>query len=120
MYGYSKLTNLIIVCNNNLYTGATAGTLSTVLGITREEAEKLQKAVRDFKSGADMCLEPGERFIFSGTLSLAQTVSVMNENAQFDKKDCWTGPTDKSENEYTISSDFTNLSREKKFVTVYS
>ena len=103
-----------------LITGATGSAMSTTLGIPENEAVELKKKVKEFQDSSDMVLEPGHRFVFTGTLSLTQTVYVMNENVQFDKKDCWTGSTNKSNNAYTISKHFSKLNSHKKTVTVYS
>ena len=94
--------------------------MSTILGVSREEAEEIKKKVKKFQESADEVLEPGEKYIFKGSLSLTMKVYVMNENLQFDSKACWTGATNGSENTYTISKDFSNLDIKKKTVTVYS
>ena len=94
--------------------------MSIILGVSREVAEEIKKKVKKFQESADKVLEPGEKYIFKGTLSLTMKVYVMNENIQFDSKVCWTGPTDGSENTYTISKDFSNLDIKKQTVTVYS
>ena len=67
------------------------------------EVEKLQKP-KEF-----VLIKPGDKYTWSGTLSLAMTVSVMNDKRQTQDRVCFTGPAVDSENVYLISRDFTNL-----------
>lgn len=96
-----------------IVTGATASGLAAYLGISREEAEKLQKQVRDFQDSAEL-IKPGGKYTWSGTLSLTKTVYVMNAKLQFDQRDCFTGPTADSENVYPISEYFQQLDVKKR------
>lgn len=82
--------------------------LSEALRKAREEARKVQDDDKGFKAHAEL-IKPGEKYTFSGTLSLTMTVYVMNEELQLDKRACFTGPTHDSENIYPISQYFTNL-----------
>ena len=91
-----KITNLAVAA------------LSEPLGKAREEAKKVQDDDIKFKAHAEL-KKPGEKYTFSGTLSLTMTVYVMNEELQLDKRACFTGPTHDSENIYPISQYFTNL-----------
>ena len=103
-------------------TSLSATALSTALGISREEAEKLQKQVKDFQASADL-IKAGQKYTWSGSLSLTMTVYVMNDKLQFDQRGCFTGPTANSENVYRISEYFQNLDVKKKkgdMITVYS
>ena len=51
-------------------------------------------------------IKPGEKYTWSGTLSLHMRVYVKNHKLQLDEKVCFTGPTPDSENVYPISSFF--------------
>ena len=82
--------------------------LARALNITERQAEDLQRYVREFQVEAKLT-RPGEKYTWSGTLSLTKRVHVMNELLQFDDKACFTGPTDGSENVYRISEHFTRL-----------
>ena len=82
------------------------------LNITEQQAEDLQKYVRDFQA-EDTLIRPGERYTWLGTLSLTKRVHVMNEKLQFDDKACFTGPTDGSEKVYQIWEHFTKLNVKK-------
>ena len=82
--------------------------LARALNITERQAEDLQRYVREFQAEAKLT-RPGEKYTWSGTLSLTNRVHVMNELLQFDDKACFTGPTDGSENVYRISEHFTRL-----------
>ncbi len=44
-------------------TEMTTGALSLALNITREEAAKIQKHVKDFQEGAEL-IRPGEKYVF--------------------------------------------------------
>ena len=96
-----------------IVTGATASGLAAYLGISREEAEKLQKQVRDFQDSAEL-IKPGGKYTWSGSLSLTMTVYVMNAKFQFDQRACFTGPTADSENVYPISEYFQQLDVKKR------
>ena len=85
-----------------IVTGLTSTALATALRISREEAERIQKQVKDFQKNSEL-IKPGEKYTWSGSLSLTMTVYVMNDKVQFDQRACFTGPTDGSENVYPIS-----------------
>ena len=87
--------------------------LASALNITEKQAEDLQKYVREFQAEAKL-IRPGEKYTWSGSLSLTKRVHVMNELLQFDDKACFTGPTDGSENIYRISEHFTRLDARKR------
>ena len=86
--------------------------LAKVFNITEKQAEDIQKYVRDFQAEAKL-IRPGEKYTWSGTLSLTRRVHVMNEKLQFDNKACFTGPTDGSEKVYRIAEHFTKLDVKK-------
>ena len=103
-------------------TGLTSTALATALGISREEAEKIQKQVKDFQKNSEL-IKPGRKYTWKGSLSLTMTVYVMNDKLQFDQRGCFTGPTDGSENVYPISEYFKQLDVKKRpgdTFTVYS
>ena len=75
--------------------------------------EDLQEFVREFQAAATL-IRPGEKYTWSGTLSLTKRVHVMNELLQFDDKACFTGPTHRSEKVYRISKHFTRLDVRKR------
>jgi len=79
--------------------GATSGTAAAVIGGTalfkKGEADE---AERKFKKEAER-IRPGKEFKFSGTLSLARTVTIWS-NGFLAKRRCWTGPTANSNHEY--------------------
>ena len=55
-------------------------------------------------------IKPGEKYTWSGTLSLHMRVYVMDaDNLQYDERVCFTGPTADSENVYSLSQDFEKL-----------
>ena len=55
-------------------------------------------------------IKPGEKYTWSGTLSLHMRVYVMNaDDLQYDERVCFTGPTADSENVYSLSQDFEKL-----------
>ena len=89
-------------------TSLTVAALSEGLHKAREEARKVQDDDIEFKAHAEL-IKPGEKYTFSGTLSLTMTVYVMNDELQLGKRACFTGPTHDSENIYPISQYFTNL-----------
>ena len=86
--------------------------LAKAFNITEKQAKDLQKYVREFQAEAKL-IRPGEKYTWSGTLSLTKRVHVMNEKLQFDDKACFTGPTDGSEKVYRISEHFTKLDVKK-------
>ena len=86
--------------------------LAKAFNITEKQAEDLQKYVRDFQAEAKL-IRPGEKYTWSGTVSLNKRVHVMNEKLQFDDKACFTCPTDGSEKVYRISEHFTKLDVKK-------
>ena len=105
-----------------LVTSLSASALSTTLRITREEAERIQTQIRDFQAKAEL-IKPGEKYTWSGSLSLTMKVYVMNDKLQMDERACFTGPTAGSENVYPISEYFQKLDVKKKkedMITVYS
>ena len=105
-----------------LVTSFSATALSTTLRITREEAERIQTQIRDFQANAEL-IKPGEKYTWSGSLSLTMKVYVMNDKLQMDERACFTGPTAGSENVYPISEYFQKLDVKKKkedMITVYS
>ena len=69
----------------------------------KKQTEDLQEFVREFQAAATL-IRPGEKYTWSGTLSLTKRVHVMNELLQFDDKACFTGPTHRSEKVYRTSS----------------
>ncbi|KAK2560384.1 hypothetical protein P5673_016720 [Acropora cervicornis] len=99
----------ILLTTGMAVAGASAvAALSEPLHKAREEAKKVQDDDTEFKAHAEL-IKPGEKYTFSGTLSLTMTVYVMNDKLQLDKRACFTGPTHDSENIYPISQYFTNL-----------
>jgi len=78
------------------------------LNSSREEAEQFYNQVRNFQAVATL-IRPGERYTWSGTLSLTKTVYVMNDQLQIARRACFTGPTHGSENVYPISQYFQQL-----------
>ena len=73
----------------------------------------LWRTNEDQKKKTDMTsaklIKPGEKYTWSGTLSLHMRVYVMNDNLQYDDRACFTGPTAGSENVYPISKYFEKL-----------
>ena len=52
-------------------------------------------------------IKPGEKYSFSGTLSLVKTALVLSKDGSMKgSRDVWTGPTDGSNIEYKVSQDF--------------
>ena len=86
--------------------------LAKTFNITEKQAGDLPKYVREFQAEAKL-IRPGERYTWSGTLSLTKRVHVMNEKLQFDDKACFTGPIDGSEKVYRISEHFAKLDVKK-------
>ena len=54
-------------------------------------------------------IKPGEKYTWSGTLSLHMRVVRSDDNLRYDDRACFTGPTANSENIYSISEYFKNL-----------
>ena len=79
----------------------------------KKQAEDPQEFAREFQAAAQL-IRPGEKYTWSGTLSLTKRVHVMNELLQFDDKACFTGPTHGSEKVYRISEHFTSLDVRKR------
>ena len=79
----------------------------------KKQIEDLQEFVREFQAAATL-IRPGEKYTWSGTLSLTKRVHVMNQLLQFDDKACFTGPTHRSEKVYRISKHFTRLDVRKR------
>ena len=79
----------------------------------KKQTEDLQEFVREFQAAATL-IRPGEKYTWSGTLSLTKRVHVMNQLLQFDDKACFTGPTHRSEKVYRISKHFTRLDVRKR------
>ena len=103
-------------------TSFTTTALATALNITKGEAERLQKQVKDIQANSEL-IKPGGKYTWSGSLSLTMTVYIMNDKLQLDQKACFTGPTVDSENVYPISEYFPQLDVKKKpedSITVYS
>ena len=94
-------------------TTLSATALARILKISKGEAERLQKQVRDFQDSAEL-IKPGGKYTWSGSLSLTMTVYVMNDKLQFDQRACFTGPTADSENVYPISEYFQQLNVKKR------
>ena len=65
-----------------IVTSASAGTLSTVLGITQKSANDMIRGTKNFVAGANKRLKPGEKYVYSSSLSMVRTVWLMNENAE--------------------------------------
>jgi len=52
-------------------------------------------------------IKPGEKYSYSGTLSLVKTALVLSKDGSMKgSRDVWTGPTDGSNIEYKVSQDF--------------
>ena len=95
--------------------------LAHLLKISEEETDKIQKSVQAFKEEAKR-IPPGEKYTWSGTLSLNMKVYTMNDKMQCGVKACFAGAIPGSENVYTISDYFKNLDVERKLedtITVY-
>ena len=54
-------------------------------------------------------IKPGEKYTWSGTLSLHMRIYIMNDKLQYDEQVCFTGPTANSEKVYPISQYFKKL-----------
>ena len=87
--------------------------IATMISKKQERAEDPQEFAREFQAAAKL-IRPGEKYTWSGTLSLTKRVHVMNELRQFDDKACFTGPTHGSEKVYLISEHFTSLDVRKR------
>lgn len=88
--------------------GMTDAELALALKIPQSEAAKMKCVIREFKENAQL-IKPGEKYTWSGTLSLTMRVYVMNDQLQCDDRACFTGPTAGSESVYTISEYFKKL-----------
>ena len=52
-------------------------------------------------------IKPGEKYTYSGTLSLVKTALVVSKDGRMRGScDVWTGPTDGSDHEYKLSKYF--------------
>ena len=86
----------------------TDAALAEALNISESEASKMKCVIKEFQEKAEL-IKPGEKYTWSGTLSLTMRVYVMNDKLQCDDRGCFTGPTAGSENVYTISEYFKKL-----------
>lgn len=91
-----------------IITSTSASILSATLGCSIDDAKKFKELVTEFRNKSEP-IKPGQKYTWSGTLSLTKTVYVMNEKCQFDQRACWTGPTNGSEMIYQISKEFLKL-----------
>ena len=66
------------------------------------------KELRDQMPAAEL-IKPGEKYTWSGTLSLHMRVYVINDKLQKDDRACFTGPWVRSEKFYHISKYFKKL-----------
>ena len=82
--------------------------LAEFLCVSRREAEEMRSTIQAFQEKAEL-IRPGEKYTWSGTLSLTMRVHVMNDKFQFDDRGCFTGPTTGSDKLYTISTHFKKL-----------
>jgi hypothetical protein len=82
--------------------------LEEFLCISRRDAEEMRSTIQAFWEKAEL-VRPGEKYTWSGTLSLTMRVHVMNDKLQFDDRGCFTGPTTGSDKLYTISTHFKKL-----------
>jgi len=97
-------------------TGSTAAGLGIALGISEQQAEKIQKLVKDFQEKSQL-IKPGEKYTWSGSLSLTKRVYVMNDKLQTDNRGCFTGAAAGSVKEYTISEHFKKLDVKREATT---
>ncbi|XP_028405890.1 uncharacterized protein LOC114528451 [Dendronephthya gigantea] len=88
--------------------GATDEAVANVLRTSQARAHEIKNEVKKFQESSEK-ISPGEKYTFSGSLSLTMRVYVMNEKLQVHDRGCFTGPTAESENIYLISKHFTNL-----------
>ena len=88
-----------------------AEALGIALAIPHKNAKRMLGNIKKFKK-ASVELNPGEKFTFYGSLSLVRRVAAMNDRFQLHARNCWTGPTHRSNNTYTISEHFSNLVQE--------
>ena len=66
------------------------------------KSKELRETMKNFKK-----LKPGEKYDFSGSLSLVKTVYVIRDDRQREaSRDCWTGSTKGSNRTYTLGYDF--------------
>jgi len=94
-------------------TNSAPAALGAALGITEQQAEKLQRYVKDFQEKSTL-IKPGEKYTWKGTLSLNKRVYVMNDKLQIEDRGCFTGALNGSENVYTISEHFKKLDVKKE------
>jgi hypothetical protein len=104
------LLSLARICTGavNIYAGKALvvfdGFIGKLLLCGTNEAQKK----RTDRASAKL-IKPGEKYTWSGTLSLHMRVYVMNDNLQYDDRACFTGPTAGSEYIYPISEYFKKL-----------
>lgn len=94
-------------------TGLSTTALAEILKVSKEKAAEIQKHVKDFQEQSKL-IKPGEKYTWSGSLSLTMRVYVMNDKLQCEDRACFTGPTANSENVYPISEYFRNLDVKKQ------
>lgn len=98
--------------------GVSSTVLATILGISAEDAAKIQNYVKDFQSYSKK-VSPGGSYEWNGSLSVNKRVYVMNDMLQTDDRACFTGPTANSTNVYKISEYFKRLDIKKtKYSTI--
>ncbi len=91
----------------------TIGSVSAVLAIgagvcdklTGDEEAKLRKMKREVEKELECYtrLQPGEKFVYDGTLSLVRTAYVVYDSGRTKAFDVWTGPTAGSNYDYMLS-----------------
>ncbi len=88
--------------------GGPCAAITEVFEKLRHMIETEAKEFRNQMPAAKL-IKPGEKYTWSGSLSLHMRVYVMNDKLQKDDRACFTGPWINSEKFYHISKDFKKL-----------
>ena len=83
-------------------------TPGTLKGLSAADEEKILQAKQELKTMLEgfKRIDPGSKYTVSGTLSLVWTAYVIYDDGREAQRDCWTGATANSENEYPVSEYF--------------
>ena len=104
-----------------IITGVSGTTLATILGITKEEADKIQAYVKKFQKNSKL-VKPGQKYSWSAPTNFNMRVYVMNDKMQTEDRFTLNHPIIGCEYVYPISKYFTKLDVKKTkndTITIY-
>merc|ERR1711935_1088468 len=75
----------------SIASGGGGAALSLILNLSLNEATKIENSINAFKKDCNRRLEPGQRYVSKGSLSLTKSIWLMSEQGEQVKRACWTG-----------------------------